>query len=222
MTEWSYEYVVDLLEQAQGCGIQSFTITGGEPMVHPRFMDIVREIYKRDMFIEELNTNGFFINQKVLDEFAEIGCNPLIKISFDGIGCHDWMRDRRGAEQRTLAAMQLCIDNGFRVMAQTQVHRRNLHTIFPTVEKLDSMGVSTTRLIRTTEAPRWNDNAPDSCLGIEEYYGEMLDFAEKYKNSGMRMEIMIWQFMQLHPMSRSYQLEPVRLKRASAQNAAET
>ena len=63
-------------------------------MVHPEFMDIVREIYKRNMFIEELNTNGFFINQKVLDEFAGIGCYPLIKISFDGIGCHDWIRDR--------------------------------------------------------------------------------------------------------------------------------
>ena len=210
MTEWSFDDTVDLLKQAQECGIQSFTITGGEPMVHPRFMDIVREIYGRDMFIEELNTNGFFINQKVLDEFAKIGCDPLIKISFDGIGCHDWMRDRKGAEQRTLDAMQLCIDNGFKVMAQTQVHRRNLHTIFPTVEKLDSMGVSTTRLIRTTEAPRWNDNAPDSCLGIEEYYGEMLDFAERYKNSDMKMEIMIWQFMQLHPKSRSYQLEPVK------------
>ena len=139
MTEWSFENAVDLLEQAQSCSIQSFTITGGEPMVHQRFMDIVREIYRRDMFIEELNTNGFFINQKVLDEFSEIGCDPLIKISFDGIGCHDWMRDRKGAEQRTIFAMQLCIDNGFKVMAQTQVHRRNLHTIFPTVQKLDSM-----------------------------------------------------------------------------------
>ncbi len=210
MTEWSFGELTDLLEQAKNCGIQSFTITGGEPMIHKRFMDFVREIYRRDMFIEELNTNGYFITQRILDEFKEIGCKPMIKISFDGIGCHDWMRGSKGAEERTLAAMQLCINNGFRVMSQTQVHRRNLHTLFPTLEKLNSMGVAVTRLIRTSEAPRWNENAPDSCLGIEEYYSEMLDLAEKYKASGMKMELIIWQFMKLFPQNGSYQLEPVR------------
>ena len=209
MTEWSYEDATDLLKQAKECGIYAFTVTGGEPMLHPRFMDIVREIYRQGMFLEELNTNGYFIDQKVLDELAETGCDPLIKISFDGLGCHDWMRDRKGAEERTLAAIRLCIDNGFKVMAQTQVHRRSLHTIFPTVKKLDSMGVSATRLIRTAEAPRWSNNAPDSCLGIEEYYAEMLDFAEKYKNSGMNMNVMIWQFMDIYPLSKSYRLKAV-------------
>ncbi|MCR5122995.1 MAG: radical SAM protein [Ruminococcus sp.] len=173
-------------------------------------MDLVREIYRRDMFIEELNTNGYFITQKVLDEFKEFGCKPMIKISFDGVGCHDWMRGSKGAEERTLAAMKLCIDNGFRVMSQTQVHRRNLHTLLPTLEKLNDMGVAVTRLIRTSEAPRWNENAPDSCLGIEEYYSEMLGLAEKYKASGMKMELMIWQFIKLFPQNGSYQLDPVR------------
>ena len=89
MTEWDFDELVGLLDQASDCGIHSFTITGGEPMLHPRFMDIVREIYKRDMFIDELNTNGYFITQEILDEFNAVGCRPMIKISFDGIGCHD-------------------------------------------------------------------------------------------------------------------------------------
>ncbi len=89
MTEWSCEEALNLLDQAQNCGIHAFTITGEEPMLHPHFMDIVRAICERDMFIEELNTNGFFITQEILDEFRAIGCEPHIKISFDGIGCHD-------------------------------------------------------------------------------------------------------------------------------------
>ena len=209
MTEWSYEDAVDLLRQAKDCGIHAFTVTGGEPMLHPGFMDLIREIYKRDMFVEELNTNGYFLTQEILDEFSSVGCRPLMKISFDGIGCHDWMRNKKGAETRTLAAMELCVKNGFSVMAQTQVHRRNLHVLFPTAELLDGMGVAAMRLIRTTEVARWLHNAPDSCLGIEEYYGEMLDFLSKYKDSGMRMDMIAWQFMELFPMSRSYGLKAV-------------
>ena len=89
-------------------------------------------------------------------------------------------------------------------MAQTQVHRRNLDTLLPTAEKLNSMGVSRMRLIRTTEVSRWAENAPDSCLGIEEYYGAMLDFMSGYKNSGMKMDIVVWQFMKAQPRSKTY------------------
>ena len=209
MTEWKYEEALDLLDQARDCGIEGFTITGGEPMLHPHFMDIVKAIYSRDMFIRELNTNGFFITQQVLDEFKEIGCDPLMKISFDGIGCHDWMRDRKGAEERTLAAMELCIKNGFKVMSQTQVNKRNLHTLIPTAKKLNDMGVSVLRLIRTTEAPRWEKNSPGSCLTFEEYYEAMLGFIGEYKNSGMTMELTLWQFMSAYPETRSYSIQPV-------------
>jgi len=114
-TELSYEEILDILDQARDIGVHSFTLTGGEPTVHKHFMDIVRAIYVRDMFIFELNTNGFLINQEMLDEFKEIGCNPLIKISYDGIGFHNWMRQSDKAEEKTLAAIKLCIDNGFRV-----------------------------------------------------------------------------------------------------------
>ena len=209
MTEWSYEEALDLLDQAKDCGVNAITITGGEPMLHPRFMDIVKAIHDRGMFVEELNTNGCFIDQKVLDRFKDIGSSPKIKISLDGIGCHDWMRNRKGAEEQTLAAMELCIQNGFRVISQTQVHRRNLHTIMDTARRLSNMGVKMLRLIRTTETPRWAMNAPDSCLSVEEYYEKMLDFAAAYKELDTKMELIIWQFMRVHPYNRSYSLDPV-------------
>ena len=209
MSEWSYEEALDLLDQAEACGVNAITITGGEPMLHRRFMDIVKAIYDRGMFVEELNTNGCFIDQQVLGKFRELGCSPKIKISFDGLGCHDWMRNRKGAEKQTLEAMELCIKNGFRVISQTQVHRRNLHTIMDTAQRLSDMGVKMLRLIRTTETPRWAMNAPDSCLSIEEYYDKMLDFAASYRELDTKMELIIWQFMRVHPYNRSYSLDPV-------------
>lgn len=209
MSEWSLEEAKELIGQAQKCGINAFTITGGEPMVHKNFFEIVESIYAHGMYLEELNTNGFFLDQAVLDQFRKIGCDPLIKISFDGIGHHDWLRNRKGAEADALRAIRLCVENGFHIKAQVNVHRLNIESMLPTAEMLDEMGVDEMRIIRTSESPRWKENAGDACLEIEEYYEKMLGFADRYIQKEHRMAIDIWQFLTLFPRLKSYRMRPV-------------
>ena len=116
------------------------------------------------------------------------------------------MRQNPKAEEKTVNAINLCIENGFRVKAQTQVNKKNISVMIDTAKFLNGLGVEEMRLIRTTEAPRWEENCPDSTIPIEEYYGKMLDFAKEYTNSGMKMKIDIWQYMKLYPEQRSYTL----------------
>ena len=208
-SEFSWEDAQKLIEEAEKCGINAFTITGGEPMLHPNFMDILHSIYEHGMYVEELNTNGYFITQEILDEMKSFGCKPLMKISFDGIGHHDWLRNRKGAEEDALRAIKLCVDNGFRVKAQTNVHRLNVHTILPTAKLLNEMGVYEMRIIRTTEAPRWVQNAGDACLTLEEYFDHMLQFLQEYVKLDAVMEIDIWQFVHLSPRRKTYHPRPI-------------
>lgn len=170
MSEWTLDEAEKLLDEAQKCGINAFTITGGEPMLHKHFIEIVEGIHKRGMFVEELNTNGYFINQQILDKMKEIGCVPLMKISFDGIGHHDWLRNRKGAEKSALEAIKLCTKNGFPVKVQTNVHRNNVDSMLETAKLMDSLGVREMRIIRTTEAPRRVQNAGNATLGLTEYF----------------------------------------------------
>jgi MoaA/NifB/PqqE/SkfB family radical SAM enzyme len=132
-----------------------------------------------------------------------------MKISFDGVGWHDWMRNRRGAEQLALDAVKRCLDNGFKVKIQTQVHRRNVESMMPTARMLNELGVANMRIIRTTEVPRWTANAGGACLGMEEYYEKMLAFAEEYIRSGMEMDVDIWNFLRLHPRGRCFRIDAV-------------
>lgn len=208
-TELSYEDVLIILDQARDIGIHAFTITGGEPLVHHRFLDILKAIYERDMFVFELNTNGLLLTQEMLDEFKKLNCWPLIKISFDGVGYHNWIRQHPKAEEMTLKAIELCIKNGFRVKAQVQVNRKNVDVMMKTAILLNDMGVDEMRIIRTTEAPRWEKNSPQSSLPIEEYYQRMLDFSNEYIHSDMRMTIDVWQFLRLYPRHRIYSLAPI-------------
>ncbi|MBQ3507364.1 MAG: radical SAM protein [Clostridia bacterium] len=209
MSEFSLDEAEKLLDEAEACGINAFTVTGGEPMAHKQFFEILEGIYRRNMFVEELNTNGFYINQAALDRIKAMGCDPLIKISFDGVGHHDWLRNRKGAEADALRAIKLCIDNGFRVKAQTNVHRRNLDSMLPTAKLLDEMGVDEMRIIRTTEVPRWNENAKGATLELEEYFDSMLKFVGEYVQDEHQMDVDIWQFLSLFPRRKAYRMRPV-------------
>ena len=209
MSEWSMDEADRLLDQACDCGINAFTITGGEPMLHRNFFDILEGIYRRGMYVEELNTNGYFINRETLDRMKAIGCMPLMKISFDGIGYHDWMRNRKGAEESAMRAISLCLESGFGVKVQTNMNRRNCGCMLETAEMLDSMGVDEMRIIRTTEAPRWVQNAGDACLTLREYFDEALTLWQKYSQGDHSMDLTIWQFGTLYPGSEFYTLTAV-------------
>lgn len=215
MSEMSYDDILKLLDSCAECGINAFTVTGGEPMCHRNFLDIVKAIYERGMYIAELNTNGFYINQYILDEFKKIGCRPKIKISFDGLEYHDWMRGSKGAEERALRAISLCIENGFYVYVQYNINRRNTPTLIKSLDLLEKLGVKTVRLIRTTYAPRWEQNAPDLSLSLEEYYDLGLELAQRYRWEEHTMKLIIWQVIRLIPRRKEYAIVPVRQSCAS-------
>ena len=205
-SEFSMEEADKLLDDAQKCGINAFTVTGGEPMAHKHFLDIVRGIYRRGMYIFELNTNGYYINREILDEMKKIECDPLVKISFDGLGYHDWMRGREGAEQDAMRAIKLCIENGFRVKVQMNINRKNAESILPSLELLDGMGVWETRVICTTPAPRWEQNAAGQCLEIPEYIDKCLEIASEYIKKPHRMYVDFWQYMNVDPNTKCYSI----------------
>lgn len=73
---------------------------GGEPLLQPQFFDIMAAVHAHGMFVFEINTNGRFLTAQVLARIASFGFKPETKISFDGLGFHDWMRGCGGAPSK--------------------------------------------------------------------------------------------------------------------------
>ncbi len=218
--ELSLDQIIRILDEAYECGIFSVTLTGGEPLLHSDFMAITDAIYERGMELTELNTNGSFLTREVLDRFRKKGYDPLIKISFDGIGFHDEMRGRAGMEEAALSAIKLAVQEGFRVMVQMNVNRRNESVILPSLRMLDDMRVPETRLIRTVETPRWEMLHKGESLGWEEYYCRSLELLQNYCSEDHSMSIWVWSLLKASPSDRTYQGSFIKFREGNFKGCA--
>lgn len=196
--ELSFAEIVNLLDQAEECGINGIMLTGGEPLVHPKFLDIYKEIYKHNMFVKELNTNGYLITQNLLDEIKKHNPYPIIKISFDGVGYHDWMRNFKGAEQKTIEAIKLCVANNLPVAVTMNINRRNFSSFKETNKLLNSLGVFCIRYLPTVDTPRWKKNADKKTFTIEEYLDAAFEITKDWIENDYKTQLIVWQVLSIY------------------------
>lgn len=101
--ELTFEEIDSVLNQAKAMGMYFCVISGGEPMFHPRIMDI---FYKHNDMIFMMYTNGSLINEKTGRGLAQVG-NVLPCISIEGYREQTDERRGKGHFDRVMKAMDL-------------------------------------------------------------------------------------------------------------------
>lgn len=203
--ELSRDALLDLIAQLDDCGVHALEITGGEPLIHPNFKELLHEIAARGMHLYELVTTAHHVTADLLDEMISLGLKPMFKVSFDGIGHHDWFRKAPGAEAKLIENIKLIKSKGFRIRVHINAYHGNAETILPTALLCDELGVDIIQVIRTSESPRAiATGLQDQCFTMEEYYEFGLNLVHDFINAGGKNYIDIWQFMYANPSSRTY------------------
>ncbi len=167
--EFTMDQIVYILSQLQAEGIQSLILSGGEPLMHRQFPEILDEIAARDMSVYRLYTNGLLLTEEIAERLKKHGMTPEMVISFDGLGVHDWMRRREGAQDRVTEAMALCRKYGFPIRCAVNVNERSLPVMEETARFLYAQGARSLFLIRTSESPEWLRTG-ERCLTAAEYW----------------------------------------------------
>jgi len=71
--ELSHDAIMDIAQQIGACGIPQVSLTGGEPLIRPDFLDIVTALTKQGVAINQLYTNGALLSENILDGLAVEG-----------------------------------------------------------------------------------------------------------------------------------------------------
>lgn len=111
---------------AEDFGGQQFMIclTGGEPLLHPDFEEIVEYINHLDI-PWGMTTNGVLIDEVMAKKLVDLEMGS-ITLSLDGMkDSHEWLRCSKGSFDKTIAAIRNLKKYGKPVQVTTVVNKRN-------------------------------------------------------------------------------------------------
>ena len=186
------EEIIRIADQLAECGVFQAGITGGEPLIREDFFEIVDALSEREIGIDVIYTNGWLVDEKFLDEFERREVYPGFQISFDGVGCHDWLRGVPGAEERTIHALELLQKYGYDVSVSMCLHRKNCHTIRESVNLLAGLGVKSVKCGSMMELGEWmNPELADAKLTAEEEIGVFAEYIPQYFEDDAPLSIML-------------------------------
>ncbi len=174
---------VRIMDQMVDANIHTVSLTGGEPLIRAKWREFYAELKNRRIGVSVIYTNGLVLTDKWLDAFAELeDCKIAFSLSFDGVGCHDWLRGREGAEPLLIDAVERLVERGYPVEIETALYKENAQVMPQTCELLARLGVRTWKLSKIVDSVAWRPYAKDHDISREELnacYLALLDVFER-------------------------------------------
>jgi radical SAM protein with 4Fe4S-binding SPASM domain len=151
--ELTKEEIYSILRSLNDAGVIRIEFTGGEPMIRPDFVEIIREAHKLD-FIISIASNGTCIEENIASvlEDAEV---THVQISLDGLKeTHDYHKGLNGAFDLVVQGIKSLKEHNIRVHARMTVTKRNIIEIEDVLKLSASLGVNEVGMMRVWSSGR--------------------------------------------------------------------
>jgi radical SAM protein with 4Fe4S-binding SPASM domain len=138
-----YEKLTKILDDLKNNNILHLTITGGEPLIHPEIINILKYM-KKLKFAVTLQTNGILINQGLLNELKEILDNKTdtIQVSLEGSTAEIHNKQRHKGFEEIISNIKLLVNNNFNVIINITPTTNNQYDIYNTFVLANELNVS--------------------------------------------------------------------------------
>ena len=173
--------VVTILRMHAERGVENVHFTGGEPTIHPRFLDILR-VSKKLRMRTSIGTIGTMLAK---DSFAQEVLPFLDEALFSIHGAssdiHDMCTRRTGSFIKSMQAIDNCTKYGqnFGLYVNTVVTNLNVHNIPETVEMVDGLGAQLMVISNTTPEGLGFDNYKELAVSLEKLQDMVEQILEK-------------------------------------------
>lgn len=171
------EQLLSVVDQLAECGIFTVGITGGEPLIREDLWEIIDALSAGKIGVSVLYTNGWLVDEALLDRLEERKMHPNFQLSYDGVGWHDWLRGVPGSEEKTITALKLLKERNYNVSVSICLHRRNRDTLRQSINLLASLGVKSVKCGTMMDLGEW---ASPEVRGLQLTRQEELEMFEAY------------------------------------------
>jgi SynChlorMet cassette radical SAM/SPASM protein ScmF len=157
------------LKEAKPLGLSGAKLTGGEPLLHPRFSELL-DVLEREEITPSVETNGVLMTGPVAQRLATMGAAVAVSLDAADPEMHDHIRGVRGAFEGATRAIALLVEAGADIQVICTVMRVNADQIDDVVDLAGEMGAASVKLNVLQPSARGEAlHASDQALPVAEY-----------------------------------------------------
>ena len=133
--------LLNILQRLAAAGLRSVELTGGEPLLHRDFIEILENCAQRFEMVGVLS-NGTLMNDRIAETFQAMRDRLLLSISLDGstAAAHDLRRGSPGAFERTTGSIRLLTRFGVKVRVSMCVDEDSFSDVENTLQLARDLG----------------------------------------------------------------------------------
>ena len=163
------EYVHKAIHEARPMGLQAVKLTGGEPVLHPQFRDIVSMLDDENLVIS-IETNGTLIDNDLAGFLKQRKHVSFISVSLDGADekTHESLRAVRGSFEQAISGIRNLVDQGFRPQLICTLHRGNVSQMGEVIKLAEDLGCGSLKFNHVQKMGRGERFAGEQGLQIAE------------------------------------------------------
>ena len=135
----SLSEIFDLIDQAKKLGIKFIDLLGGEPFMHPNFLEIIQYIYKKGVYVT-IFTNGSFLNIEFLHNLKPFKNFLTLVVKYDHKKSYSKQTNTRNLFKKIKKNIKKYTDEGFKVITFTVVTQKNINHINDIIKESIGLG----------------------------------------------------------------------------------
>lgn len=163
------EHVEKAIREGKPLGLRSIKLTGGEPMLHPQFRQLVTMIDDAgiDMIME---TNGTLIDPEMAAFLRSKSHMWFISVSLDGAATetHEALRIVKGSYDWAVSGIKNLVEVGFRPQVICTLHRGNVSELADVVKLAEQLGCGSVKFNHVQRSGRGEIFPDEQVLTIPE------------------------------------------------------
>lgn len=121
-------------------------ITGGEPLLHPMFLDILKYAYTKGLTLN-VTTNGILLTRHIANTLAKYNTNVQIPLQGSTQEIHEELTNMKGSFKAALRAIRLLTSSNVNVSVITVLQKANKEDIFEMPKLLAKLGVKVWNIV---------------------------------------------------------------------------